>query len=81
MIVCPICGLATAVVETRATGSGARRRRKCTDLACTGRVTTVEIVVSELQSANEFADGRALLVSRKMIIRLQRAVAALGGDS
>ena len=78
MIACPICGLATAVVETRATRGGARRRRKCTNATCTGRVTTVEVVVDRFQNANELADGRARLVSGRTIVRLQRLIAALG---
>jgi hypothetical protein len=79
MIVCPICGRATAVTETRATGAGSRRRRKCTDLTCAGRVTTVEIVVDRFhQGASELADGRAILVSRRTIVKLQQLVAALG---
>lgn len=77
MIACPICGRATAVVETRATSGGARRRRRCSDSACAGRVTTVEVVVGS-QRASELADGHAVLVSRRTIERLQRAVAALG---
>lgn len=81
MIACPICGLSTAVVETRATGGGARSRRKCTNSACAGRVTTVEVVVNRLQNVRELADGSALLVSRRTIKRLQRAVAELGGAS
>ena len=80
MISCPICGRATVVTETRATGGGGtRRRRKCMNAACAGRVTTVEIVVDRFQNANDLADGRALLVSRRTIERLQRTVAELGG--
>lgn len=79
MIACPICGRVTAVSETRQTGGGSRRRRKCTDLACSGRVTTVEVVVDGFQGANEIADGHAVLVSRRTIAQLKRIVSALGG--
>jgi len=80
MIACPICARATEVVETRASGGGARRRRKCTEPSCAGRVTTVEIVVDRFQSASDLADGKAILVSRRTITQLQRLVAALGGS-
>ena len=82
MIACPICGRTTSVVETRMSGGGARRRRKCVDVTCAGRVTTVEIVVDRFhQGASELADGRAILVSRRTVAQLQRLVAALGGTS
>ena len=81
MIACPICNRPTAVIETRAVSGGARRRRKCTSAACTGRVTTIEVALDRFQSASALADGRALLVSRRAIVRLQRAVAELGGAS
>ena len=83
MIVCPICGRATAVTETRSTGGGTRRRRKCVDATCTGRMTTVEVVVDRLHgpSASELTDGHAVIVSRRTIARLQRVVASLGGTS
>jgi hypothetical protein len=41
-------------------------------------VTTVEVVVDGYQGANEIADGRAVLVSRRTIAQLQRIVTALG---
>lgn len=36
----------TRVMETRRTPQGARRRRYCSDPRCTGRVTTLEVVVA-----------------------------------
>ncbi len=74
MIACPTCGQPTAVVETRALAGAARRRRKCTDAVCPGRVTPYEIVVDRSQDMRD-----AVLVPRRVIERLQRAVAALGG--
>jgi transcriptional regulator NrdR family protein len=81
MIACPLCGLETAVIETRRTGGAARRRRKCTDPSCAGRVTTVEVVVDRFHGATELANGRSIIVSRRALAKLQRAVAALGGTS
>jgi hypothetical protein len=81
VIACPICARETAVIETRVTGGGARRRRKCTDSSCAGRVTTVEVVINQFQGASDLAAGHAVLVSRRALARLQRAVAALGGSS
>ena len=46
MIVCPICGGSTGVVETRGGSGYLRRRRRCDDYACDGRVTTVEMAVA-----------------------------------
>jgi len=79
MIACPICGGATLVRETRVTGGGLRRRRRCTDMACAGRVTTVEIVVDRFRGAKALADGEAIIVSRQTIVDLQQLVASLGG--
>lgn len=81
MIACPICGRATAVRETRVTGGGLRRRRKCTGVACAGRVTTVEVIVDRFRGAKALADGEVILVSRQTIAELQRLVAVLGGAS
>lgn len=79
MISCPICGRETAVIETRRASGGARRRRKCTDVTCTGRVTTIEIVVDRFNNAHELADGHAVLIPRRLIASLQRLIARLGG--
>lgn len=46
MITCPQCMGETRVMETRRTPQGARRRRYCSDPRCTGRVTTLEVVVA-----------------------------------
>jgi transcriptional regulator NrdR family protein len=43
MIACPLCGSDTTVNETRATPYGARRRRRCRQVSCGGRVTTIEV--------------------------------------
>lgn len=70
MILCPLCGAKTRVLETRvtATAGGARRRRGCTAGECAGKVTTIEVVVP---------DGRAL----DLIVELQKLVAAIEGDA
>lgn len=80
MIVCPACGRSTVVVETRVSAGGSRRRRKCAEASCAGRVTTIEVVVDR-HWANEIAQGRAVLVPSKLIAQLQQAIAALGGTT
>lgn len=40
---CPVCSKKTNVSETRKAPGGLRRRRRCVDLACEGRVTTLEL--------------------------------------
>lgn len=79
MIACPICGARTAVVETRLTGTSARRRRRCTAAACDGKVTTVEVVVSVTQGASALAEGNNVLVPVRQLKKLRKLVAALGG--
>lgn len=64
--VCPICGAATHVTETRASGENIRRRRRCQRLTCSGRLTTIEIVVPTRESSIDY-----VLVSRDKL----RAVA------
>lgn len=41
---CPRCRGETGVLETRQSSGAIRRRRACLESACTGRVTTVEMV-------------------------------------
>jgi transcriptional regulator NrdR family protein len=81
MIACPLCGRTTSVTETRPAGSGLLRRRKCTDLSCAGRVTTVEVTVDLLQRAADLAEGRAVIVPRKVIAQLQKLLTSLGVTS
>lgn len=75
MIACPICGARTSVTETRATAAGARRRRSCTITSCAGRLTTVEVVVSD---ARALAGGN-VVVSAQQLKKLREIVAAIGG--
>lgn len=46
MILCPVCGAKTRVLETRAP----RRRRGCRVTGCLGKVTTVEVAVPDGQA-------------------------------
>ena len=68
MIACPLCGAKTRVLETRATAASARRRRGCLADGCTGKVTTIEVVVP---------DGRAM----DLIAKLQEIVTAIEGGA
>jgi transcriptional regulator NrdR family protein len=74
MIACTICGKTTRVTETRRTPGGTRRRRRCTDSTCDGNLTTIELVVPRPLYGND-----AVIVSRRTIEQLQRAVLLLGG--
>lgn len=77
MISCPLCGAKTRVTETRATATSARRRRVCLDLVCTGKVTTVELVVPD-GLAHAFSKG-SVLVEARQLAKLHAIVAALEG--
>jgi hypothetical protein len=77
MIPCPLCGSKTRVLETRVTTTSARRRRGCTVAECSGKVTTVEIVVSGA-NASALSKG-SLLVPARQIARLRELVTAIEG--
>ena len=79
MIACPICGAKTAVIETRATRTSARRRRRCIVKSCAGRVTTIEVAVTEGQ-VSAIVKGGAV-VALKHLTALQEVVAALVGGA
>jgi len=81
VIACPLCGRTTSVTETRPAGGGLRRRRKCTDISCAGRVTTVEVTVDQFQRAADLAEGRAVIVPRKVIVQLKKLLVSLVGAS
>ncbi len=76
MIACPLCSGPTIVVETRAVGDGARRRRKCAKETCAGRITTLEVIVTR-----RHARGRGVLIPRRVLAQLQRLIAALGDSA
>lgn len=69
MIVCPVCGSDTGVQETRAVRTGLRRRRRCVNRGCPGRVTTVEAVV----------DGKALRNASVLVLVPLHKLDALAG--
>ena len=75
MIACPLCGAKTRVTETRVTATNARRRRSRVAPECSGKVTTVEIVVRE-GHAFPFAKG-CVVVPAKQIAKLREIVATL----
>ena len=77
MITCPLCGAKTRVLETRGTATSVRRRRGCTAGGCSGKVTTVEVVVPEGR-ASALATG-SLVVSARQIAKLREIVAVIEG--
>lgn len=79
MIACPLCGAKTRVLETRVTATSARRRRSCSVGGCSGKVTTVEIVVSDGR-ASALAQG-SLVVSARQIAKLREIVASIEGGA
>lgn len=79
MISCPLCGGETRVMETRGAAKSVRRRRACTILTCSGKVTTVEVIVPD-RKATSLASG-SVVVSAKLIQKLQQIVAAIDGDT
>ena len=68
MIGCPRCGGKMRVLETRGTSTSIRRRRSCTAKSCTGKATTVEVVVRE---------GRPSLLAKGVIVVSSRQIAKL----
>lgn len=79
MIACPRCGSKTRVLETRVTATSARRRRGCLADGCSGKVTTIEVVVPEGR-ASALASG-SIVVSRGQITKLRELVAAIEGGA
>ena len=77
MIACPHCGAKTRVLETRVTATSARRRRGCSASGCSGKVTTIEVIVPEGR-ASALATG-SLVVSARLIAKLRSIVATIEG--
>jgi transcriptional regulator NrdR family protein len=77
MIACPLCGGKTRVIETRATLTSARRRRRCMTKGCGGKVTTVEVIVSE-GGASALAKG-SVIVPAKQIAQLREILTLIEG--
>jgi len=75
MILCPLCGAKTRVLETRVTATSARRRRGCTTAGCSGKVTTVEVVVREGRRS-PLTKG-SVVVPASQIAKLRALVAAI----
>jgi transcriptional regulator NrdR family protein len=73
MILCPVCGLTTAVIDTRAVPRGMRRRRHCTNADCAGRVTTLEFAVPDHQHTG----GEVVIVTRSTMKKLERTIGEL----
>lgn len=48
-IACTVCGGKTQVIETRKIVNGLRRRRRCCDNACPGRLTTLEVPAPDVR--------------------------------
>ncbi len=76
MIACPICGGRTSVVETRTTGASTRRRRICMAAGCSGKVTTVEVVVPEGRPS--MLGRGTVIASVRHIAQLRKVAAAIG---
>ncbi len=66
MIACPFCMAETAVVETRRSANGVRRRRKCA--VCGRCVTTFETIIPSVQGQSL---GDMVLVSRVNLDKLR----------
>lgn len=77
MIRCPRCGADTLVSETRASSNTTRRRRVCGNIACNGRVTTVEVAASG--GVSRRFDGPMSLVPTAEILAIRAAIDSLLG--
>lgn len=76
---CHLCGSGTMVEETRTNASGLRRRRRCMDPKCDGRLTTQEIVVrvSRCGAPKRYLDGEYVLVPRRKLEALEGAMRSM----
>jgi transcriptional regulator NrdR family protein len=75
VILCPLCGAKTHVLETRTTATSSRRRRGCTVAGCAGKVTTVEVAVREGRRS-PLAKG-SVVVAASQIAKLRALVASI----
>jgi transcriptional regulator NrdR family protein len=66
MILCPVCGTETTVIETRTSKQNARRRRACKRTSCGTTITTVEFVVP----SGKRVAADAMLVRRADLVRI-----------
>jgi len=71
VILCPLCGTKTRVLKTRAAGTNTLRRRGCTAGECSGKVTTVEVVVPHGRASG------SLVVSARQLAKLRTSVAEI----
>jgi len=82
VIACPVCGGPTDVRETRDVGpTRTRRRRYCKAIACAGRVTTIEVPISDESKGRR---GALAIVPRDALEDVQRAIEsaiAVAGDA
>ncbi len=69
---CPSCNLPSAVLETRTTKLGIRRRRRC---ECGHKFTTVEV---QVPSDRQHDDARVVILSRAGATEIRAAARALG---
>jgi transcriptional regulator NrdR family protein len=96
VILCPLCGAKTHVLETRGTATSVRRRRGCSAKGCAGKATTIEVVVREghpsllakgsvIVSSRQIAKLREIVAMidspERRIVKLQKIVAAIEGAS
>lgn len=65
-IFCTICGAKTKVMATRTNRDGIRRERKCLAIECTGKLTTIEVIVPE---------GEAPWMIKQVVTLLKKVVA------
>lgn len=75
-ILCPLCGCDTEVIETRRNLKSLRRRRKCRNVACTGKVTTVELALPNKRATERTTDFA--LMPRTAVVGVVRALRDLG---
>lgn len=70
---CPKCDSDSAVTETRIVAGNNRRRRRCSNIHCDHRFTTIEAIVQSNQKHND----TVVLILPKLTVREMRKALAL----
>lgn len=77
MIACPLCGCPTEVVEARSSGTArVRRRRRCANVACDGKITTIELPLGDHAAKHE----QLVVMSRRIAAAALRALREALGE-
>lgn len=75
---CPLCCGPMGVVDTREHPGYVRRRRRCDNLGCAGRMKTLELEVPDM---GRFGPAEMVLVPGKLLRVLREIMAAIDSST